>query len=426
MTRPDLSRRALLAIVLIAAALRIAWWWIAHPEPVSDYLGYRSIALRLFENGEYTRLGEPTAWRTPGYPMFLALSMNVSRSDSWLSMMNVLLSIGAVPLTWWFVRRLGLGTSVALVAAATVAVMPTLVLWAPVLGSENLQVVLALIAWSLSCGVLNLRRAIGAGLVFGAAVLVRPESLFFLLAVPWLVRIGVAEWRRVVPLAGVIFLSAGVLIAPWYLRNEVVVGRGAGLSTTGGFNFYLAHREHGYRYVDPEATPLAGLDELDLNRRGYSLGLNAIRSNPLGMARSSLRSSYELYRPPTYAAFYSTRRQTPSPYQPGVSATVVRSATRASVVGWVVTASLVPVGFAALLAVLRTRHALSALVALLIANWLCFAVVFWGMPRYRFAVDPVLGIFAAVGLHALRNLVVFRHRSRTQCDERPSIRLEMS
>ncbi len=403
----------LLAIVAVAALLRIGWWWIAHPEPVSDYLGYRSIALRLFSDGEYSRFGEPTAWRTPGYPVFLAFSMTVSRSDRWLSVMNVALSIGSVPLTWWFVRRLGLGTRVALAGAAGVAIMPTLVLWAPVLGSENLQVVLMLFAWSLSCGVSDRRGAIVAGVVFGVAVLVRPESVFFLLAVPWLVRIAVPEWRRVVRLAAVISVSAGVVIAPWYVRNELVVGRGAGLSTTGGFNFYLAHREDGYRYVEPEKTPLAGLDELELNRRGYALAMDIIRSNPFGVVRSSLRSSYELYRTPTYAAFYSTRRQTPSPHQPGVSATVVRSAERASVVGWVVTVALIPMGVAALLAVRRSRRALSALVALVVANWVCFAVVFWGMPRYRFAVDPVLAVVAAVGLHALLSLH-FGRRRRTR------------
>jgi hypothetical protein len=49
------------------------------------------------------------------------------------------------------------------------------------------------------------------------------------------------------------------------------------------------------------------------------------------------------------------------------------------------------------------RRAFGALGALLAANWLCFTVVFWGMPRYRYAVEPVLAILAAVGLTVLRD-----------------------
>lgn len=403
-----------MVITLVGLALRVGWWWVAHPEPVSDFLGYRSIAFRLITDGEYSRGGVTTAFRTPGYPGFLGLGMIVWRSDRWLSMLNVGVSTAAIPLVAWFAVRAGLARYTAIVSAALVAILPTFVLWAPVLASEHLQIALILIAWSMSCATVTRSRALAAGLVYGAAVLVRPESLFFLMAVPLLIRITRATWRRVVSLAAITVVTAGLVIAPWYMRNEIVVGRGSGLSTSGGLNFYLAHREHGYRFVEPALTPLRGLDELEMNRQGYALGFQTIGSNPSGLVRTTLRYSYELYGAPTYVAHYSTRKNLGPPYRAGVSQRVVDGARLASRVGWIVTVGLVLVGLAVLGADARRRTGLRALVGLLVANWLCFAVVFWGMPRYRYAVEPVLAVIAATGIASVMKVFRWPYRSQVR------------
>lgn len=394
--------RTLLIITVVGLALRVAWWWIAHPEPVSDFLGYRSIAIRMVTDGVYTRGGVTTAFRTPGYPAFLGLGLWIWQSDRWLSLLNVFVSTAAIPLSAWCAIRLGLSRQTALVTAALVAILPTFVFWAPVLASEHLQVVILLVAWSMTCRTLTRRRAIGVGVLYGVAILVRPESVFFLLAVPVLLRVGATNWRRVVPLAAVVAVTAGLVVTPWYLRNEMVVGRGAGLSTSGGLNFYLAHREQGYRYVEPEFTPLRGLDEVAMNRRGYSLGLDLIRDHPADLIRTTLRYSYELYRAPTYVAHYSTRKNVGPPYRAGVSRSTVEWAKTVSWVGWVLTAGFAVVGTVSL-AIRRgsRRRALAGLLALVGANWLCFAVVFWGMPRYRYAIEPVITMVAAAGIVAL-------------------------
>src|SRR4051812_30384429 len=77
--------RVVLGLTLFGAALRIGWLFVAHPAPVSDFLGYASLANRWLTTGQYARFGSPTAYRTPGYPAFLALGMSVSRATFWLS-----------------------------------------------------------------------------------------------------------------------------------------------------------------------------------------------------------------------------------------------------------------------------------------------------------------------------------------------------
>ncbi len=394
---------------------RVGWWWIAHPEPVSDFLGYRSIAIRWITDGVYTRGGVTTAFRTPGYPAFLGLGLWIWQSDRWLSLLNVFVSVAAIPLSAWFTIRIGLGRRTAIVTAGIVAVLPTFVLWAPVLASEHLQIALLLVVWSMTCRTFTLRRAIGVGAIYGVAILVRPESIFFVLAVPVLIRVGMTNWRRIVPLTAVVAVTAGLVAVPWYLRNEVVVGRGSGLSTSGGLNFYLAHREHGYRYVEPEFTPLRGLDEVTMNRRGYALGLELIRNHPTDVVRTTLRYSYELYRTPTYVAHYSTRKNVGPPYRAAVSRTTVQIAKTASAIGWFIGGGLLIVGIGALtMRRGRGRRALGGLVALVATNWLCFAVIFWGMPRYRYAIEPVLAVLAAVGAIAIADRMRGLHRGEVR------------
>ena len=130
--------------------------------------------------------------------------------------------------------------------------------------------------------------------------------------------------------------------------------------------------------------------------------MRTIRSDPARLVSTTLRYTYELFRAPTYAADYSTRRDGVTPYRSTVSHPMVEAAKHVATAGWMVTLVLVPVGIAGLWLGGR-RRALGALGALLAANWLCFTVVFWGMPRYRYAVEPVLTIVAAVGLTVLRD-----------------------
>lgn len=403
----------LLGVTAAGLAVRLAWWAIAGPAPVSDFLGYRSIAERLVDTGEYTRHGEPSAWRAPGYPGVLAAGMLLSRSDRWLSLLNVGLSTAAIPLTWLLAHRLGLGRRTALAAAAAAAALPTLVLLAPVLASENLQIPLLLGAWALVLGHGSRRRTtIPAGLALGAAALVRPESLAFLLALPALARIPTGRWRPALARTAAVGAVAVVVVLPWYIRNTVVIGPGVGLSSTGGANFYMAHRPHGYGFIEPDQTPLAGLDEAALSRQGYRLGLEAIADHPPRVLRNTVRGTYELLRPPTYAAYYSTRAHgTEGPYPPSVSPAVVSAARRAAVVGWWISGPLAAAGTLGLL--VRRRRAAVALLAVAGATWLSFTVLFWAMPRYRLAIEPLIALTAgAAVVMAGEHLVTGVRRAR--------------
>jgi len=394
--------RAIVAIAAFAFALRLGWLLAAHPAAVSDALGYKSLANRWLHEGRYERFGEPTAWRTPGYIIFLAGGLVISDSDRWLGFLNVLAATTTVPLIAILARRLNLSARIALIAAGLAAVSPPLLLWSAVLGPENIQTPLLLAALVLAADPRRRRSsAIWSGLVFGVAILVRPESVVYLPVVA-LVLVP-APWRKVAMRTGVIAAVAFVLCVPWLVRNQLQVGS-VGLSSVGGVNFYFAHREPGYGYVPYDTTPLAGLDEAAMSQRGYRLGFENLRDEPTRILGDIAQGTKHLYEPPRYAPLYSSRAFAKvAPYPPSVSDNLLSVVQRVNVLGWYAIAAVAVVGW--ILLVAHRRRAALVIAGFAAANWVCFAVVFWALPRYRFPLEPCLCLSAAVAIDALTRSV---------------------
>src|SRR4029079_1722857 len=145
-------------------------------------------------------------------------------------------------------------------------------------------------------------------IAYGLAVLVRPESLFYLLAAPALLRLATGSWRQTARLAIVTAAACVFVVLPWYARNEAIVGNGVGLSSTGGVNFYLAHRESGYGWLQLSQTPLANLSESEASRTGFRLGWDAVVHRPLALFADVADGTRELYAAPHFSVKYSTVR----------------------------------------------------------------------------------------------------------------------
>lgn len=401
---PSLSRRAirlLIMVTLIGFALRLGWLLVAQPAAVSDALGYKSLANRWVTEGLYERFHRPTAWRTPGYIGFLGLGILVSPSELWLGFLNVVAASTVVPLTAVLTRRLGLSNRTALIAAGLTAMMPPLVLWAPVLGPENVQTPLLLLGLILATGsATSRRRVLWCGVVFGIALLVRPESAVYLPVVALAMWAGDhhAERRTILRRTVAVGAVAVVMCVPWVVRNHLQVGP-VGTSSVGGVNFYLAHRDDGYGFEHYEYTALAGLDEVEMSQRGYELGMQTLRDDPASLLGDVAEGTQRLYGPPGYAAYFSSRAFSErGPYPLNVGAGTITSVRTFNLLGWYSIAALSVVGWMVL--ILRRHRAAAAVTAMVVANWACFTVVFWALARYRFPVEPILCMCAAVALSA--------------------------
>lgn len=399
-------------VFLVALVLRAAWALYTRPVPVSDYAEYLDLAQRLVADGAYP----PENFRFPGMVWFLAAVLALTGGSVAACIgATVLLATSSVAAVFVFARALHLDVRSATLAAWACALDPTFVAYAPVLGSEHLVTPFVLLGVAAAAreGWSRRRRAGMAAAAIGLATLVRGEGLFYLLPcalalVPARGAPARQRLRRALPAWIGLVAGAGLVILPWVLRNERVVGPGAGLSTSGGYAFYYARRHGAGLFYDPhagdEGTPLDGLPPIEGNRAGWRLGLALLREDPWGrgVARAAVHT-VKLYAPSSYAVHFSTRR----PELAATGAYAVEPRVEAAVGPASAVCLLGACGSLALVALSvispRLRHAAPTrawllLGAVVVANWLCYAVVFHGDARYRYVSQAALCVAIGVGL----------------------------
>lgn len=406
--------RALVLFVL-ALVIRAAWGGYAQPVPVSDYADYLNLARALSVDGEYPA----DNFRFPGMVWFLAATLLVSGGSLGAAIAaTVVLSAAGVVAAWLMFRAIWRDERVADAGGLVVALDPTFVLYAPVLGSEHLLMPLVMLGiaaaardtWSLPW------RVGTAALALGLATLTRGEALFYLLPC------AVALWpaadeggrlRRALP--AWLALGAGVALValPWVVRNERVLGPGAGLSSSGGPTFYYG-RWHGpglfyAPHTDNKGTPLEHVPSaVERNRLGWQLGWALMREDPWGSFVLHVGAhTIRLYAPSSYALHFSTRlSHTDETGAYAVAprvAHVVDLASGVSLLAWCLL--LVPMALAVLSPRLRRSappRAWLIVGGFVAANWLCYAVVFHGDARYRYVAEATLCGVAGLALARLR------------------------
>lgn len=281
------------AIVLLALLLRIAV--VAADsgyQPANDALEYDYLARSIaagdgYPQSGYLLQGGPTAFRGPAYPLLLGAVYAVS-GDSITAgrLLGALLGAAIVALLYLLAKRVW-GRRVGLLAAALAAVFPPLVLLSRELLSESLFIALELSA--ILC-VLEFRRSgrmprwsVAAGVLCGLAILTRPNG--FVLTVPivlglWTLRPRLRWSALTAPLTSL--LCAGLVVAPWVIRDAVEFGRLVPVTTSGGVAAAGTYNEASYRggdagaWRDPQAIPrfrplftTPGIDEatVDVNLR---------------------------------------------------------------------------------------------------------------------------------------------------------------
>jgi 4-amino-4-deoxy-L-arabinose transferase-like glycosyltransferase len=386
----------LLSLFALALVLRILWLAYAQPQPWSDYEDYRSMAASLLD---HQQLGypEPSARRLPGLPAFLALMMLFSRSLTWLSLSQVLVSSAIVVAVAELTRRLT-GGDVRLMAAAglATAINPSLIAYAPVLASEHLFALLTLCALLMAVGSERPTpgRAALTGVLAGAAVLTRGESLFYVPLLALLLLLPAQPRMRRATLLAAFAAVCAVIVAPWYVRNLRVLGPGAGLSTNSGLIFYYAHNEEKYGRPNRRGTPLEGLSDVEAQRRGFELGMAYLREDPTRLLRDVATGTRRLFWPNDYAVDANVRSTKTTgedewPERELAGRAVFTQAVRAFYMLTIVLAPLAVLAF-------RAYPLKTWLVAIgvPVLNWVCYAVIFMAAARYRYITDIVLSALA--------------------------------
>jgi hypothetical protein len=302
--RGTIERRSpaiLILIVVAALALRIGFWiavvgfdttgWGDEPD-------YHRIAAGIASGkGFLSPGGEPTARRPPLYPILLAGLYSVTGPDPDAARAaNVALGCVIVLLVYSLGAKL-FSKTVGLVAAALVAVNPSLIYLSALIMTENLYVVLLLLLllslaadYRASPGTTG--RWIAGGALAGLSYLTRPTSLLLALAVAAApLVLGRGGFGKRLAKSALFLVVAALVVVPWGARNHARLGAWVFSTTHGGITFYESNNRlvydvpafHGTVVGSRKDLPgwdaLAPLGELEFDRAAWKMGKDFVREN---------------------------------------------------------------------------------------------------------------------------------------------------
>src|ERR1700722_2807306 len=235
---------SLTAILVVAGLLRLGVLLVRASKTnrflTPDSAGYLTLSrdLAAFGSKSNNARFSLSLYRTPVYPLYLAIARDVTHSSIVGPMLlQVLVAVGVVYLTY----RLGIslfGRPVALWAAAILAVDPLSIIYSSLVLTETL------FAFFLLCSILLLwrpkdnrwTRGFCSGLLLGVATLTRPLSLYLsiVLAVGYLI-LERQCLRSAVMVALSFLIGFGLVTGGWIIRNDLTGGV-ATISTVEGYN----------------------------------------------------------------------------------------------------------------------------------------------------------------------------------------------
>jgi hypothetical protein len=389
-----------LALALFAAfALRVGFgmvYWTGKPL-THDEREYLALAASLSAGHgfSYTEPAEGTTaqfGRAPGYPAFLALvgagSTDAMETPTRVKLIQAVLGTVTV---WLIASTAGrLGPRAGLLGAWVAAAYPPLVWISSYVLSETLYSVLALGTVVALQRAIDRRESRGtsqflpvcAGVLCGISILVRPAMLFFVpIAALWLIV------RKLNMDLLLFLLGAGLVVAPWTVRNVLKYDRFVLIASEGGVTFWTGNHPLSSGEGDLAANPELKRAELEF-RRSHA-GLTAEELEPLYYRDAAGRIAAD----PIWWAGLLGKKVFYTVVPAGPSYALHSTRYRwASIVSYLL---LLPFGIAGLVLLWRRSAAPTALL-LLAASSLVVCVIFFPQERFRIPViDPALVVCAA-------------------------------
>lgn len=235
--------RWLVAILLVALALRLIWVVAVQPDPragrFDDTIWYNATARAMADGGGYNNpfFDTPTARWPVGYPILLSLVYRLPGDDVAAARgLNVAASLIAVVAVYYLGQRLW-DRRVGLLAAAVLALFPgylffsTLVMTEIVFTALAVSVLALALAWTMS-GPAPPRLLVLLGVTLGVTTLVRPEGMILagVLTLTWFA--VSRSWRRTAVHLALLLVGVAIVLGPWTARNIIQL-RAPVVATTG-------------------------------------------------------------------------------------------------------------------------------------------------------------------------------------------------
>lgn len=212
----------------------------------TDARTYDSIARNILEGNGFSMSSEapyePETTVTPGYPFFVAgIYAITGGSRIAVVLIQLILNLVVLAMLYLFLKK-RFWERTALLAGILFTIELNIVIFTNQITTETLFTFFFIPALFLIIEWIEKERlvfAVGAGLLLGAASLVRPVLLYF--GVPLLLFIFLTRfrWRKLLGWGTIVALQL-VLLSPWVIRNRIVFGE-TFYSTVSSMNLMRYH-----------------------------------------------------------------------------------------------------------------------------------------------------------------------------------------
>jgi 4-amino-4-deoxy-L-arabinose transferase-like glycosyltransferase len=215
---------------------------------VDDTQSYIEPATEILASGRFETDSQPEIFRTPGYPLLLALGMALGPVELVTLVLQIVLSV----LTTWLTYRLAIEVTqrrlVAVTAASLYALEPLSILYTSILLTETLFTTFFVgFAYLMARAVRELRNSdvVIAAILLVAATYIRPVTIYLpilcaVLLISVAVRTTTPSIRRGVIAALTLLFVSYAGIFPWIARNHFV-SHYTGFSTVADVNLFYYH-----------------------------------------------------------------------------------------------------------------------------------------------------------------------------------------
>ncbi|MDW7992103.1 MAG: glycosyltransferase family 39 protein [Anaerolineae bacterium] len=320
--RPTLAAALILGLALIVRLTYITAIVGLNSPPTYDGIGYDLLAVHLLKTGAYG-VERPTAFRPPGYPLFLAgIYALFGHSYPAVRLIQALLDSITCLLVFLIGREL-FNRRVGLLAALELSLYPLQVYMVGEFYSETVSFLLQGIALWLAARMVRQREwayPLLIGLFAAATALTRPTATLWVpLMAGWAVlfpRRWKERWRNLALVA----LGLLLLFGPWTWRNYRVFRAFIPVASLGGVGVWAGNNplSQGGGMLPDERTwgegapewgwmGWANLSEVESSQRFLERGLQWIQENPLDFALLVPKKLLRLWSPTSFGVQFSRR-----------------------------------------------------------------------------------------------------------------------
>jgi hypothetical protein len=234
----------------VALIARLIYWWIlVGPVPLNsgDANFYYEASHSIANNLTYSKDGQLTAAKTPGYPIFAGIILKFFKKDAFLIILQYLFGVlASIPI--FLIARNYLNEKKALFVAFAYLLYPTTWHWESQFMSESLFIwINNLFFLFMHNYLLNGKlKELCLACLFGAlSFLIRPAAIFTL-GLIYSYLIFCQEPKRALKAGGVSIIIFIIIFCPWVTRNYKVFGHFIPGSTSAGITIYTSYVNWGY------------------------------------------------------------------------------------------------------------------------------------------------------------------------------------